>query len=226
MTQKPRVFIVYWHNEPQSFNHAMFTTAQNSLTSAGFEVQTSDLHAMNFNPVSDRRNFTTVYDANYLKQQLEEIHASAHDGFAVDVKTEIEKMEWCDIMIWQFPLWWFGLPAVLKGWVDKVFAMGRTYGDTRFYENGQFKDKLAMVSTTTGGQPEVYVPNGFAGDPMAFLRPIHRGMFQFIGFKVLAPHLVHAPVHLSHEERSRELEKYAARLANIDKELPVDVGRF
>jgi Flavodoxin-like fold len=31
-------------------------------------------------------------------------------------------------MIWQFPLWWFGLPSILKGWVDRVFAMGRTYG--------------------------------------------------------------------------------------------------
>jgi len=46
-------------------------------------------------------------------------------------------------MIWQFPLWWFGLPAVLKGWVDRVLAMKRTYGGGRIYETGVFRGKRA-----------------------------------------------------------------------------------
>ena len=59
-------------------------------------------------------------------------------GFSKEIESEIEKMEWCDLMIWQFPLWWFGLPAILKGWVDRVFVMGRTYGNGRYYQAGVF----------------------------------------------------------------------------------------
>jgi hypothetical protein len=82
----------------------------------------------------------------------------------------------CDLMIWQFPLWWFGVPAILKGWVDRVFAMGRTYGGERFYENGVFKGKRALLSVTTGGPEAVYQKGGWNGDIQAILRPIQRGM--------------------------------------------------
>ena len=59
----------------------------------------SDLHAMNFNPVSDRRNFTTVKDENYLKQQVEESNASEHDGFSPDIKAEMDKLFAADLLL-------------------------------------------------------------------------------------------------------------------------------
>jgi NAD(P)H dehydrogenase (quinone) len=110
-----KVLVVLAHPEPLSFNGAMFRTAVETLTMEGHEVETSDLYQMDFDPVSGRHNFTTVKDSNYFKQQMEEMHSTDSDGFADDIETEIEKMEWCDLMIWQFPLWWFGLPGILKG---------------------------------------------------------------------------------------------------------------
>ena len=92
----------------------------------------SDLYAMRFDPVSDRRNFTSVKNPDFFKQQIEEMHATETNGFAPDVEADLAKMEECDLMIWQFPLWWFGLPGIFKGWADRVFAMGRTYGGERF----------------------------------------------------------------------------------------------
>lgn len=77
-----KAFIVYWHPEPKSFNHAMFVTAIEALTASGAEVRTSDLHAMAFDPVSGRTNFKTVKNPDYLKPQLEEIYATEHNGFA------------------------------------------------------------------------------------------------------------------------------------------------
>ena len=68
-----KVFVVYWHPEPRSFNAAMFDTARETLATAGHEVRTSDLHRMGFDPVSGRKNFKTVKDADYLKLQIEEI---------------------------------------------------------------------------------------------------------------------------------------------------------
>ena len=49
-------------------------------------------------------------------------------GFAPEIEEEIVNVEAADLMIWQFPLWWFGRPAILRGWVDRVFAMRRTCG--------------------------------------------------------------------------------------------------
>src|SRR6266702_2638565 len=112
-----RVFIVHAHPEPKSFNGAMTRAAAEALAAAGHEVRVSDLYAMRFDPASDRRNFVTAHDPDYYRQQAEEAHAAQHDGFSPDLQAEMDKLFWCDALILQFPLLWFGLPAILKGWV-------------------------------------------------------------------------------------------------------------
>ena len=204
----------------------MFRAACETLGAAGHEVRTSELHEIRFDPVSSRRNFTTVKDPNYFKQQTEEMYATEMNGFSEEIESEIRKIEWCDLMIWQFPLWWFGLSAVLKGWVDRVFAMGRTYGGGHFYETGVFRGKRAFLSLTTGGPEEAYRSGGFNGDIAAILRPIHRGMLQFVGFDVLAPQIVYGPAHLTDEQRRQHLATYAARLQRIADESPIGVGSY
>jgi len=221
-----KVFIVYAHPEPKSFNGALFRVAQDVFREGGHEVQVSDLYAMGFNPVVSRKNYTSVKDPETFKPQIEDMHATESGGFAPDIEAEIRKMEWCDFMLWQHPLWWFGLPAILKGWVDRCFAMGRTYGGGRLYENGVFKGKRAMLSLTTGGPAEAYAKGGFNGDINAVLRPIHRGILNFTGFDVLAPHIIYAPVRLRDEQRKAILEGYSRRLRQIDKEGPVSVGEY
>src|SRR5581483_12059572 len=123
--------------------------------------------------------------------------------------TEIEKIEWCDLMIWQLPLWWFGLPGILKGWVDRVFAMGRTYGGDKLYANGVFRGKKALLSITTGGPAPAYVKGGPQGDINAILRPMQRGMLQFVGFEVLAPQIIYGPVRMDDSQRKELLTAYA-----------------
>jgi putative NADPH-quinone reductase len=73
------VFLVLAHPEPRSFNAALTRTAVETLERAGHTTDVSDLYAMRFDPVSDRRNFTTVKDAAYYKQQAEEQHATQHE---------------------------------------------------------------------------------------------------------------------------------------------------
>jgi len=221
-----KVFIVYWHPEPQSFNNAMFKTAIEIFENQGHEVKTSDLHAMNFDPVSSRKNFKTVNDDTYLKLQLEELHATRTNTFADEIENEIQKMEWCDLMIWQFPIWWLGLPAVFKGWVDRVYPLGRCYSHSKSFENGVFKGKKAMVSVTTGGSADAYKSGGMMGDILSLLKPMHYGMMRFVGYSVLSPHLVYAPVRMSDEEREQELIKYKDRLGNIEQEVPLEIKGF
>lgn len=221
-----KVLIVYWHPEPQSFNAAMLDAAKKTLQSAGHEVQVSDLHKMNFNPVSGRHNFRSMANKDFFKQQLEEMYATEHHSFSDEIEAEQQKVEWCDLMIWQFPLWWFSVPAALKGWVDRVFAMGRAYGGGNLYENGFYKGKKAMLSLTCGAPPEMFQKGGLNGDIHGVLKPIQRGMLQFPGFDVLAPHIVYSPARIGEDERNLELEKYAARLRAIFSEMPIEVGDY
>ncbi|MEZ5729107.1 MAG: NAD(P)H-dependent oxidoreductase [Burkholderiaceae bacterium] len=220
------VHIVLAHPEQRSFNAALVETAVAALDAAGHAVTLSDLYRMGFDPVSDRRNFLSVKDPHYLKLQVEEAHASEIGGFVPEIEAELEKLEACDLLILQFPLWWFGLPAILKGWVDRVFAMGRVYGGGRVYANGRFRGKRALVSVTTGGPADAYVDDGFNGDIHAILRPIHRGMLQFVGFDVLAPQIHYGPVRVDDARRAAWLEAHAARLRGIAGESPIEVGRY
>jgi len=126
------ILIVHAHPEPRSFNGAMMREAVRVLEAEGHEVTVSDLYAMRWNPASDRSNFTTEADPDFLKLQNEEVHAAQHDGFAPDVQAEITKVLACDALIFQFPMWWFAMPAILKGWVDRVFAAGVAYGGGRW----------------------------------------------------------------------------------------------
>ena len=220
------VLIVFAHPEPKSFNGALFETAIATLQAAGHSVATSDLYRLGFDPVSSRRNFTTVKDPDYLKLQIEELHASETGGFSPEVEAELAKLEAADLMIWQFPLWWFGLPGILKGWVDRVFAMGRTYGMGHIYGTGVFRGKRALLSLTTGGPEESYAADGFNGDIEAVLRPIHRGMLEFVGFDVLAPQIHYGPVRTDAAQREAWLTAWSERLKAIEGEAPMVVGRY
>ena len=215
------VFIVHAHPEPRSFNGALTNVAREVLEGAGHAVKVSDLYAMRFDPVSDRRNFTTIKDRDYFKQQVEEMHATEMHGFAPDIAAEMEKLDWCAALIFQFPLWWFSVPAILKGWVDRVFAMGRVYGGGKWYDNGAFKGKRAMLSLTTGGPESIYSETGLNGCIHDILFPINHGILRFTGFDVLPPFIVWAPVRASDEQRRQYLEAYRHRLLTLWETAPI-----
>lgn len=209
-----KILIVLAHPEPNSFNAALFRTAIETLQKAGHEVKTSDLYRMNFNPVSGRRNFKSEKDKAHFNQQHEEVFAFHNNTFAEDIQGEQDKVFWCDVMIWQFPLWWFSVPALLKGWVDKVFAMGRFYDNGKIYESGLLKGRKALLSITTGGPEKNYVAERY-GEIDDILHPIKTGILEFVGFSVL-PSEVHFSVErLTDDERKEILEKWNDRLKNI-----------
>jgi NAD(P)H dehydrogenase (quinone) len=222
-----RVFIVHAHHEPKSFNGAMTREAVAALTGAGHEVVVSDLYAMDFNPVSDRRNFTSVLDPEYLKQQAEEAHAAAVDGFAPDLAAEMDKLFWCEALILQFPLWWFAMPAILKGWVDRVFAAGgKIYGGGKWYDNGVLAGKRAMCSITIGGPAAMYGKDGLNGPIDQILFPINHGVLAFVGFSVLPPFLVHGPARLSDAERAERLADWRRRVLDLSEAQPIAYPRL
>lgn len=213
------VLIVHAHPEPASFNGALTAAAREALLAGGHDVRVSDLYAQGFDPVSDRRNFVGSKDPAYFKQQVEEQHATANNSFSPDIARELDALFWCDTLIFQFPLWWFSMPAILKGWVDRVFASGKVYGGGRWYDKGTQAGKRAMCSVTIGGPASMYEPDGLAGDIHSILFHINHGIFAFTGFTAVEPYLVHAPARMSPEERAAAIRTYAERVVRIP-ELP------
>lgn len=221
-----KIFIVYWHAEEKSFNHAMLETAVNTLSACGHQLKVSDLNKMNFDPVVSRKSFKTVANPSVFNPVQEAHYAVQNNGFADFIAAEMEKMEWCDLLIFQFPLWWFGMPAMVKGYVEQVLVSGKFFDSGHMYENAFLAGRRAMLSITTGAPADAYVKNGFNGDINMILRPIQRGILEFCGFGVLRPQIVYAPTHIMQTQRVHELEKYAGRLKTIEGEEPVFTGRF
>jgi NAD(P)H dehydrogenase (quinone) len=221
-----KYFVVICHPEPKSMCQSMGNTAIEALQTAGHEVQVTRIYEDNFDPMSTRKNFKSIKNDAYFKPQIEEMHATETNSFADDIEAEIQKLEWCDVLIFQFPLWWFALPAGLKGWVDRVFAMGRTYGSGRMYDTGVFKGKKAILSFTTGGPEAVYLADGMMGDINGVLRPIHRGVFEFVGMKVLKPNVCWGAAHGTDEDRKAHLAQWASRVVSLHEETPIVVGRY
>jgi len=215
------VLLVHAHPETQSFNGALLRRSVETLHAGGHEVRVSDLYAMRFDPVSDRRNFTGRKDPAHFKQQIEELHAVETAGFAPDLAAEMEKLRWCDLLVLHFPLWWFGLPAILKGWVDRVFAMGFAYGGGRWYNQGPFAGKRALLCLTTGGPAAIYGPDGLNGDIHQILFPIQHGMLFFTGFSVLPPFLGWGVARATDAERSAYLDAWSARLRTAFEGAPI-----
>ena len=213
--------IVHAHPEPASFNAALTQRAQTVLTDMGHTVVISDLYAMGFDPVSDRRNFTTTADAHYFKPQAEEAYATEHNGFAPELEAEIQKLEQCDALILQFPLWWFSVPAMMKGWIDRVFAYQRIYGGGKLYENGIGQGKRALLSLTTGGPQTIYSGYGLNPAMEVLTGVLNHGIFWFNGFEPLTPHVAYSPAHLSDAERTALLDSYEARLRAWHSDTPI-----
>jgi NAD(P)H dehydrogenase (quinone) len=222
-----KALIVHAHPEPQSFSSALARTAADALTAAAHDVRVIDLYARRFDPVSDRRNFTLAKDPEYFKQQMEEAHATEHDGFAGKLLTEIENLEWCDALIFSFPLWWFGMPAILKGWVDRVFAYGRIYGSGKIYEAGLGKgQRRGLVLMTTGGGEVTYGGRGVNPPLASILVPIQHGIFWFNGFQPLEPFVAWSVAHISDEGRQQILTRLSARITTIFDESPLELPRL
>lgn len=211
------VLIVYAHPEPKSFNGAMKSLAVETLTAAGHAVVVSDLYGMGFNPAAGPGDMTgEPADPGFFSLATEQTAAFQNGRTAPDIVAEMEKLKRADFVILQFPVWWFGMPAILKGWADRVFARGFAYLPGRKYDTGMFRGKLAMVAATTGTSADTYAPDGIDGDILTVLWPVHNGLLRYCGFDVLPPFVAYMPGRTGEDGRKACLDAYRKRLGAID----------
>ncbi|XP_008120281.1 NAD(P)H dehydrogenase [quinone] 1 [Anolis carolinensis] len=218
-----KALIVLAHAEKTSFNFAMKETAVEALRKCGWSVTVSDLYAMKFNPIISRGDITDA--SKNLEESfnygMETGKAWKEGRLSQDIQAEQEKLGAADLVIFQFPMQWFGVPAILKGWFDRVLTSGFSYSYHALYDQGPFKNKKAVLSLTTGGMASMYTPEGINGDMNVLLWPIQRGALQFCGFQILEPQIAYSIGHTPAEARTQILEGWKKRLGSIWDEKPL-----
>lgn len=217
-----KVLIIYAHQEPKSLNGSLKKVAVEELSKQGCTVTVSDLYAMNFEPRATRNDITgALSNPDVFRYGIETYEAYKKTALTSDILEEQRKVQEADLVIFQFPLYWFSVPAILKGWMDRVLCQGFAFDIPGFYDSGFLKGKLALLSLTTGGTAEMYTKAGVSGDFRYFLWPLQHGILHFCGFKVLAPQISFGIDVSSEEERKVMVASWAQRLKSIWKEEPI-----
>jgi len=210
------VLIVFAHPEPKSLNGALKDFAVQTLERKGNNVKVSDLNDMKFKANLDREDFLNQENEERFNPIMEQLHAAKTDSFASDIKAEMEKINWADLVIFQFPIWYGSLPAILKGWFERVFANGFSSDmfQGKIYENGFMTGKKAMLSFTTGGPEENYYREIPDKDPNKLL-PVESESLKFSGFEVIQPFVIFNAIMLSEEDAEKNFEEYKDLLEKI-----------
>ncbi|MFJ3054030.1 NAD(P)H-dependent oxidoreductase [Pseudomonas nitroreducens] len=227
------VLIVYAHPEPRSLNGSLKDFAVRHLQDAGHAVQVSDLYAMNWKAPIDASDSLDRDPEARFDPSLDSKRAYAAGRQSTDIAAEQEKLRWADTVILQFPLWWFSMPAILKGWFERVYAYGFAYGvgehsDARWgdrYGEGNLAGKRAMLLITTGGWESHYSPRGINGPIDDLLFPIHHGMLYYPGFDVLPPYLVYRTSRVDAERYAQIERELGERLETLQTTTPIPFRR-
>jgi len=215
------VLIVYAHPEPKSFNGALRDVAVSRLTQLGHSVQVSDLYALDFNPVAGPDDYVERAEPDQYEYRTEMKHALNGTGYVPEIQREQEKLRWCQALILQFPMWWFGLPAILKGWADRVMTYGFAYAPGHKFEAGLLKGRRALVSVTTGAHANVLAPDSMDGDIHRLLWPIQNGILRYVGFDVLPSFISHGIGLVDEAARVKILADYQSRLESLWSDDPL-----
>jgi NAD(P)H dehydrogenase (quinone) len=215
MTDKRNVLIVVAHPDTASFNHAMAGAAADALRAAGHEVTISDLAGEGFRADLGPDDMTPIEGADRFHIQAEQANAARTHGFAPDIAREQARVAAADNIILQFPMWWGGPPALLKGWADRVLAYGFAYVDGRRFDTGLFQGRRAMLSVTTGGTPERFSPQGVYGPIGPLLMPMQRLTLEYMGFAVEQPYVAHGVPRTDDADRRAHMDRFAQAALNM-----------
>jgi NAD(P)H dehydrogenase (quinone) len=220
------VLWVLAHPEQRSLSGSLRDEGVRAPTEAGHACRLSDLYAMGWKATVDRGDFGgdpedgrggggCVPDERLV---VTSTSRRAHrDGtLSPDIRAEQEKLARADTVVLRFPLWWYGMPAVLKGWFDRVFVKGFAYGvadpehpgRTLRYGQGLLAGKRALVVVTAGSPEPALGPRGVNGQLDHVLFPLPHGTLWYTGMTVLPPVAVYGADRLT----PRQYEEAAALL--------------
>jgi NAD(P)H dehydrogenase (quinone) len=221
------VLWVFAHPEARSLNGSLHRAGLAALTEAGHHVEVSDLYAMKWDPVVDRDDYAAGDERLHVDRASQ--RARNAGTLSPDIREEQAKLDRAELLVMQFPLWWFGVPAILKGWIDRVFIRGYAYGlpdpdrpgRSLRYGSGGLAGKRALAVVTVGGAAEGYQPRGIDGSLEDLLFPLLHGTFFYTGMAALPPVAIHGANHLPESGYQAALTELRSRLLDAPTTPPI-----
>lgn len=209
--------VVLAHPEPTSFAAALARTAVAALDGAGWDVTLLDLYREGFDPVLSERDFTARVIPERLQPMDEQIHAATGSTFAPGLARHIELFTAADLLVLVSPMWWFSVSAMLKGWIDRVFANGVAYSYPEVPAwSGFLGSKRGMLVMTSSYEPEQFRVDR-VGELHHVLHPLLHGTLAYTGMQVLEPFIAYAADSVDNETRARYLCDLGARLRSLPR---------
>lgn len=212
-----KALVVHAHPESDSFVAAMRDVVVEELRARGAEVLLSDLYAMRFHPLLSSADFGRRRQSDHLVYALEQRHAFETGTLAPDIKAEVDKVLSADLLAFTFPLFWFDVPAILKGWIERVFLSGPFYGGRRIYGRGGLAGKRAFAAFSLGGRPHMFGPGALHGElETGMLRHFFQGTLGYVGLSVHRPFAAYHVPYISDEARRGLLDELRAHVRGLD----------
>lgn len=218
---------IFAHPESRSLNGMLRTAGIAALRAGGHQVRESDLYAMGFDPVVGHGDFPGRDPGGRLLVGAAQEEAYTTGRLAADIRAEQEKLAWADTVVFHFPLWWFGPPAILKGWFDRVLVQGFAFGvrdaegRTRRYGDGGLAGKRALLVTTIGAREASFGPRGVHGQLDEVLWPLLHGLFWYTGMAALPPYVVYGADRLTDADFPAHAAELRARLRDLPYTAPL-----
>jgi len=190
-----RILIIYSNHYGNNFNSRLLDRLKSKITQIGDELEVRDLYQMNFDPVLRTKDFEMISAGNPPD----------------DIRKEQELIKWADILLFIYPIWWGGMPAIVKGYIDRVFSWGFAYKSNGNGPVPLLTDKKAIIMNSFGQSRAEYEMGMFA----AMNRVNSEGVFGFSGVQVLQqlyfPSIQSASLEVQ-EEYIKEAEKLLLNL--------------
>jgi NAD(P)H dehydrogenase (quinone) len=206
-----KAHIVFAHPNLQSYNGQLRNTAIQTLEVIGWTVSVSDLFQMKFKASADEEDFTELYNTDFFDLQTEQQTATQKGTYSVDILREHQSLSEADLIIFQFPLWWYSMPGVLKGYIDRVFSYGWAYG------GGQaLAGKKVLVSMTTGA-PDFAWTEEKRGTIKDIFKHLFVGTFGLCGMTPLEPFVVYGAKRHTELDKNAIVENYKSRLTELTR---------
>ncbi|MFF8641279.1 NAD(P)H-dependent oxidoreductase [Streptomyces sp. NPDC015345] len=221
-----KVLWIFAHPEQHSLNGSLMSDGLRTLEALGHEHRVSDLYAMGWKATVDADDFgNPPRERLFVGAEQERAHASG--TLSADIVGEQEKIAWADTLVFHFPLWWFGPPAILKGWFDRVLVQGFGFGvagpDGRAlrYGDGGLAGKRALIVTSVGARESGFGPRGIHGHLEEVLFPLLHGTFWYTGMAALPPFVVYSADRLTAADHARDAAALRERLRTLPTERPL-----
>ena len=141
----------------------------------------------------------------------EQQHGVTTGTLAPDVAREVERLREADLLVLTAPMWWFSVPAMLKGWFDRVLVNGYAYGTVKAW-SGPLTEKRSLLAMTCSYEQAGFRAGGSIGELEPLLRPIQQGTLAYCGFQVLEPFMAYAADEIDDGARASMLESFRSAL--------------